>query len=95
MPDNKNSAARIRANNKYNSKMYDRINIAIPKGRKATIEEAAAAAHEDGLIAQGTVNGLMNLLIREHLKLSEDEWKSTNRVGATEDANGEDKPIED
>ena len=31
---NKNSEARIRANNRYNEKAYDRINIAVPKGDK-------------------------------------------------------------
>jgi hypothetical protein len=42
----KNSAARIRANNRYNAKAYDRINIAVPKGQKAAVEAAATAAGE-------------------------------------------------
>ena len=46
MADNKNSAAKIRANNRYNAKAYDRINIAIPKGQKATVEAAASKAGE-------------------------------------------------
>jgi len=46
MPDNKNSAARIRANNKYNKKAYDRINIAIPKGQKDIIKAHADATGE-------------------------------------------------
>jgi hypothetical protein len=37
MPERKNSAARIRANNRYNEKAYDRINIAVPKGGKAAV----------------------------------------------------------
>jgi len=37
----KNSAARIRANNKYAAKAYDRINIAVPKGRKNEIKALA------------------------------------------------------
>ena len=37
----KNSVARIRANNKYAAKAYDRINIAVPKGRKDVIQEYA------------------------------------------------------
>ncbi len=41
--ENKNSAARIRANNAYNAKAYDRINIAIKKGRKEVIAATAAA----------------------------------------------------
>lgn len=32
--ERKNSEARIRANNKYNDKAYDRINIAVPKGQR-------------------------------------------------------------
>lgn len=46
MTDNKNSAAKIRANNKYTSKAYDRINIAIAKGRKDEIKEHAARQNE-------------------------------------------------
>lgn len=41
MEERKNSAARIRANNKYAAKAYDRINIAVPKGRKDVIQEYA------------------------------------------------------
>ena len=37
--ENKNSPARIAANNRYNEKAYDRINVAVPKGVKAKIEE--------------------------------------------------------
>ena len=39
--EKKNSEARIRANNKYNEKAYDRINIAVPKGKKTAIKEHA------------------------------------------------------
>ncbi len=46
MPGRKNSEAKIRANNKYNAKAYDRINIAVPKGRKEAIQDAAAAIGE-------------------------------------------------
>lgn len=42
MAENKNSEARIKANNRYNQKAYDRINIAVPKGKKAIIAEKAA-----------------------------------------------------
>lgn len=48
--EKKNSDARIRANNKYNAKAYDRINIAIQKGRKAEIQ-AVADAREKSLNA--------------------------------------------
>lgn len=33
------SDARIRANNQYNAKAYDRINIAVPKGDKDKIRK--------------------------------------------------------
>ena len=46
MSDRKNSQARIDANNRYNSKAYDRINIAVPKGQKATVQAAADDAGE-------------------------------------------------
>ena len=68
MADNKNSAARIRANNKYNAKAYDRIGIAVPKGRKAEIEAYAQAQGE-------TINSLVNGLIRKEMNMTEDRWK--------------------
>lgn len=58
MPERKNSAARIKANNKYNEKTYDRINIAVPKGRKAEIK-AHAEAHSE------SVNGFIGRAIDE------------------------------
>ena len=42
---------------------------AYPKGRKANVE---AHAKSKGL----SVNGLINALLREDMKLTEDEWKS-------------------
>ena len=54
--------------NKWNAKAYDRINLTVPKGRKATIE---ARANEKG----ESVNGYINGLIRADVGLSEDEWK--------------------
>lgn len=40
------SKAQIKATNKYNASAYDRLNIVIPKGQKATVEAAAKAAGE-------------------------------------------------
>lgn len=68
MSENKNSEARIRANNRYNAKAYDRINIAIPKGRKQAVEAHAKHRGE-------SVNGLVNGLLREDMGLTEGEWK--------------------
>ena len=68
MSDNKNSAARIQANNRYNAKAYDRINVAIPKGRKADVE--AHAKHKGQ-----SVNGLINALLQADMGMSEEDWK--------------------
>ena len=46
MNERKNSEARIKANNRYNEKTYDRINIAIPKGRKAELQAIATTKGE-------------------------------------------------
>ena len=58
MAERKNSEARIRANNKYNNKAYDRINIAVPKGQKDIIKAHAEARGE-------SVNGFVNRAIEE------------------------------
>lgn len=67
---NTNSKARIEANNRYNAKAYDRINIAVPKGAKALAEQYAI---DSGL---KTVNALMNYLLRRELGLSPEAWKA-------------------
>ena len=41
MTERKNSEARIRTNNKWTNAHYDRINIAVPKGRKDEIKTLA------------------------------------------------------
>ena len=46
MGENKNSKARIAANNRYNAKAYDRINIAVPKGDKDIIKAHAESRGE-------------------------------------------------
>ena len=61
MAERKNSEARIRANNKYNEKAYDRINIAVPKGQKESIKAHAEARGE-------SVNGFVNRAISEAME---------------------------
>jgi uncharacterized protein (DUF1778 family) len=61
MEEKKNSAARIRANNKYNAKAYDRVNIAVPKGRKDVIQAHATSRGE-------SVNGFVNRAIGETME---------------------------
>ncbi len=60
MSDNKNSKARIEANNRYNAKAYDRINIAVPKGTKDIIQAEAKKNGE-------SVNAFINRLIDTEL----------------------------
>ena len=66
------SEARKRANKKWNdenmAKKYDRIQLVVPKGRKVDIEAYAKAKGE-------SVNGLMNMLLRADMGLTEEEWK--------------------
>lgn len=54
--------------NRYNAKTYDRVQIVVPKGRKAAIEAHAKQKGE-------SVNGLVNALLRADMGLSADEWK--------------------
>ena len=61
MAENKNSRARIEANNRYNTKAYDRINVAVPKGRKDIIK---AHAEKNG----ESVNGFVNRAINETIQ---------------------------
>lgn len=56
MPNN--SKARIEANNRYNAKAYDRINIAIKKGSKAKIQAHAESKGE-------SLNGFIKRAIDE------------------------------
>lgn len=58
--ERKNSAARIRANNKYAAKAYDRINIAVSKGKKDIIQ---AHAEQQGQ----SVNAYINAAIDEKM----------------------------
>ena len=62
MSERKNSEARIKANNRYNEKAYDRINIAVPKGEKDKIK--AHAEKKDN----GSINGFVNRAIRETME---------------------------
>ena len=62
MAEKKNSETGIKANNRYNEKVYDRINIAIPKEKKSIIAEKAAASGE-GINA--FVNRAINMLLRQ------------------------------
>jgi len=60
--------ARKEGNKRWDSNNLDRISIAIPKGRKATVE---LCAKQD----KKTVNGFVNALLMTAAGLSEAEWK--------------------
>lgn len=62
------SEAQKRATMKYNAAAYDRIELRVPKGRKADIEAHAKGKGE-------SINGLVNALIRDDMGLSDAEWK--------------------
>ena len=66
MPEKKNSDARIRANNRYNEKAYDRINIAVTKGKKETIAAHAAMQGE-------SLNKFVNRAIDETMQRDTEE----------------------
>ena len=52
---------------RYNEKAYDFLSVTIPKGRKSDLK-----AH---IGEQQTVNGLVNDLLREHIGMTDAEWK--------------------
>ena len=54
------SKAQQKAVNKYMKQNYDRVNLTLPKGKKAIIQDYAAAHGE-------SVNGMINRLIDEEL----------------------------
>ena len=62
------SKAQTKAQNKYISKAYDRLNLVVPNGRKADVEAHAKAKGE-------SINGLVNNLLRTDLGMTEEEWK--------------------
>lgn len=62
MAEKKNSETGIKANNRYNEKVYDRINIAVPKGKKAIIAEKAAASGES---INAFVNRAIDMLLQQ------------------------------
>lgn len=57
---NKNSRAKIEANNRYTAKAYDRINIAVPKGKKALIQ---AEAQKNGESINAYINRAIDTIM--------------------------------
>jgi predicted HicB family RNase H-like nuclease len=63
---------------KYNAKAYDRINIAVPKGRKADLQ-AIAERHGQ------SVNGYINRLIDEAVQREKVQGGGSGFAGLSED----------
>lgn len=61
MAVNKYTEARKKANDKYNAKAYDRINIAVKKGKKDTIKSHAENNGE-------SINAFINRAIDETIE---------------------------
>jgi len=60
------SKARVDANRRYNEKAYDRIELKVPKGRKAELQEHAQEGGE-------SLNGFVNRAIEETMTSDTDE----------------------
>ena len=60
--------ATMKAVDKYVKNNYDSFLVRVPKGRKKDLEEYAKERGE-------SVNGLVNLLLREAMQKSEEDWK--------------------
>ena len=75
MPENKNSKAKIAANNKYVAKAYDEIKVRVPKGDKDKIKAHADSRNE-------SVNGFINKAITE--KMERDGSGDNAAVGGEE-----------
>lgn len=58
--------ARTKANNKWNSKAYDRINLTVPKGQKEEIKTHAESMGE-------SVNGFINRAINQTMETDKEE----------------------
>lgn len=78
MAVNKYTEARKRANEKYNAKSYDRINIAIPKGEKGKIKSHAEQRGE-------SVNGFIKRAIDETMERDDDSAVLSGTAEISED----------
>lgn len=61
MPDEKKKFDQIAYQNQFIKEKYDRINLTVPKGEKATIKERASAAGQ-------SVNEYINQAIRQRIE---------------------------
>lgn len=68
------SKAQQKAVNKYMNVHYDRVNLVVPKGRKAALEQRSKENGE-------SVNSYLNRLIRDDLGISEEAWRARPEDG--------------
>lgn len=59
-------------NNNFMRRAYDRIDIVVPKGRKAELNERLKAEGK-------TLSGFLNTVLREYLGVSEADWGITQK----------------
>lgn len=64
--------ATMKAVDKYVKNNYDSFLVRVPKGRKKDLEDFAKERGE-------SVNGLVNLLLREAMQKSEEDWKRSTQ----------------
>lgn len=64
------SKAQSKAVHKYVKNHYYRISVTIPAARRSDVENRARE------VSEGSVNGLINSLLRADLDISEEEWKN-------------------
>lgn len=62
--------------NQFLKEKYDSLRIVVPKGRKTDVEQYAK---EQGL----SVNSLVNNLLMNALRMSEDDWKARSTASDT------------
>lgn len=74
------SKAQMRAVAKYNNAHYDRIEVKVPKGRKADVEKHAAKFGE-------SVNAYANRLFKVDMGYDDDSWQANTATqkGGEED----------
>ena len=58
--------------NRYAAKVYDRLNIVIPRGRLEDLKRYCESTGD-------TINGLVNELLRDRLGMDPEQWKDHPR----------------
>ena len=67
-----NEKERTMYKREFNERAYDRISVTVPKGQKKAID---AHAKQHGV----SINGLVNILLRTDMGLTEVEWREPDK----------------